>query len=328
MTLWRIILSALVLAFVSVATAQELIPAIPPPGSPPEAFSGIGAPAPAVSPAPALTPPLYTPPSYSSPAYTPPAAKQAWTPNITQQSMLSEQLVESTWYTRVDYFHWKERLDGQDFVNEEGALFTLGYMRRNGAERFRGEFFGADVNYNGGAQWGDGSSEPLNSHTKYTGVRGEYDLIYDPEWWPNISLLIGVGSRFWFRDLPTDMTVSGNWVQGYEETWWTVYPYLGLERRRTLNDDIEFYFSGRIGATAYTYQHVSLDDVTLYPKLGLTGQVELGLRGRHLFLSTYFDGMAWRESALVHSISGGWIVDSLQPQSRMLTVGLRSGFNF
>ncbi len=43
---------------------------------------------------------------------------------------LGNRLIESTWYTRVDYFHWNESSDGMDFVNEYGTLITLGYMRR------------------------------------------------------------------------------------------------------------------------------------------------------------------------------------------------------
>ena len=48
-------------------------------------------------------------------------------------------LAQASWYTRVEYFHWNERIAGQDFVNEGGALFTLGYSRQIGIERYRAE---------------------------------------------------------------------------------------------------------------------------------------------------------------------------------------------
>jgi len=48
--------------------------------------------------------------------------------------------------------------------------------------------------------------------------------------------------------------------------------------------------------------------------------MQVGLRGRHFFLTSYFEGMTWSESALVRY--------SLQPTSRMITVGLQTGFNF
>jgi len=37
------------------------------------------------------------------------------------------------------------RMDGQDFVNEDGPLVTLSYVRHIGLERFRVELFGGSV---------------------------------------------------------------------------------------------------------------------------------------------------------------------------------------
>ena len=228
--------------------------------------------------------------------------------------------LESSWYTRVDYFHWNERLDGADFVNEDGPLVTLGYARRVGRERFRVELFGGSVHYDGGGVFDDGSSEPLSSTTKYLGVRGEYDLLFDPDWMPRWSFLLGIGTRFWIRDLKDDVTDLGSPVEGYQETWWTIYPYLGLESRRQPGDGFELFASGRIGFTPVTYERASLFEVTLYPKTGLTGQLEVGLRSRRVYLSGYFEGMSWGESPVVR--------DTLQPRSRMFLVGLRSGVSF
>ena len=232
-----------------------------------------------------------------------------------------ERLVESAWSGRIDYFHWNERLDGRDFVNEDGPLVTLSYVRRVGPERFRAELFGGSVGYGAEIEYRDGTTEPLSSHTNYMGLRGEYDLVYDPDWWPVASLLAGVGTRFWFRDLPDTTTASGERIWGYQETWWTVFPYVGLETRGAPDAcDLEFFGSARIGATAITYEHVSWDDVTLYPKMGVMARLELGLRGPRLFLSGYFEAMTWGESDVVR--------DCWQPRSAMITVGLRSGFRF
>ena len=197
---------------------------------------------------------------------------------------------------------------------------TLGYVRRVGPERFRAELFGGSVHYDGGVQYYDGTTEPLSSHTNYLGLRGEYDLLLEPDWLPRASFFLGIGSRFWFRDLVDDVTESGAWVEGYQETWWTVYPYIGIEKRRVLQSGAEFYGSGRIGLTALTYEHVSLDDVTLYPRMGLTGQLEGGLRGRNLFLAAMVEVMTWEESAVAR--------DLLQPRSVMFTAGMRAGFSF
>src|SRR5207302_3133733 len=98
---------------------------------------------------------------------------------------LGDRLNESTWYTRQEYFHWNERFDHADFVNEYGLLTTLGYQKRLGIERFRGELFAGTMRYVGGVQFDDGTSEPLTSQTGYLGLGGEYDLMIEPEGCPN-----------------------------------------------------------------------------------------------------------------------------------------------
>jgi len=233
---------------------------------------------------------------------------------------LAERLTESTWYTRIDYFHWNERLDGADFVNEDGPLVTLGYTRRTGPERFRIELFGGDVNYDGSGQFEDGTTDPLSSRTGYLGTRAEYDLLLEPDWAPRLSFLAGVGTRFWIRDLRDGVSRSSYPVYGYQETWWTVYPYLGLETRRDPQEGLEFFYGGRIGVTAVTYEHATAFDVALHPKPDLTGQLEGGLRSRHFHLSSFLEAMAWRQSGVVR--------DTLQPRSRMFTMGLKTGFSF
>jgi len=234
--------------------------------------------------------------------------------------VLAERLTESTWYTRIDYFHWNERLDGADFVNEDGPLVTLGYTRRVGPERFRIELFGGDVNYDGCAQFDDGTIDPMTSKTGYLGTRAEYDLLLEPDWPSRLSFLVGVGTRFWIRDLRDGVSQMDYAVFGYQETWWTVYPYLGLETRRDPQGGPEFFYGGRIGVTAVTYEHATAFDVALHPKPDLTGQIEGGLRSRHLHLSAFFEGMAWRQSNVVR--------DTLQPRSQMFTIGLNTGLSF
>ena len=228
-------------------------------------------------------------------------------------------LTESTWYTRVDYFHWNERVDGQDLVNEDGPLVSLGYVRRTGIERFRFELFGGTVNYDGVVYYDD-HVEPLKSTTDYLGVRGEYDLLWEPDWWPRGTLFVGLGDRTWVRVLPDTFTASGEPIWGYQETWWTIYPYLGLETRRVPHGDFEWFASGRVGPTPLTFQFVSLDDLVLHPRTGITGQLELGLRGRRFHLCAFSEVMTWTESRISR--------EALQPASQMATVGLRMGFSF
>ena len=99
-----------------------------------------------------------------------------------------------------------------------------------------------------------GNVEPLSSHTNYLGVRGEYDLLFEPELLPSLTFFTGIGTRVWNRDLPDDFTASGTFVAGYQEFWWTVYPYLGMETRRDLHKGIEFYSMECLGLTAITLE--------------------------------------------------------------------------
>jgi hypothetical protein len=233
---------------------------------------------------------------------------------------LGIRLIESTWYTRIDYFHWNERSDGMDLVNEYGTLFTVGYMRRVGIERFHAAFFGATMEYKGFGVFDDGSLEPLSSATGYLGALAEYDLHVEPDSWQTLSLFVGVGTRFWIRDLKDGITDLGNPSIGYQETWWTMYPYLGLEKKRSLSGGPEFYYAGRIGCTAITYQHATWGDTALYPKAGLTGQLECGVRGRSAFISIFSEVLSWRQSDIVANM--------LQPNSQLFTIGLKTGFCF
>jgi hypothetical protein len=233
---------------------------------------------------------------------------------------VSDRLLESSWYTRADYFRWKERLDGADFVTEDGLVWTLGYVRRSGPERFRAELFGNNVDYSGGVQLSNGAVLPLESHTNYLGLRGEYDLLFEPDLWPMVTFVGGIGTRFWFRDLVDTTMPNGLTAYGYQETWWTIYPYLGLETTRTPDSGPELYGAARLGFTAITHEQANRIDVVLYPRPGVVALVEAGIRGQHFFLSAVAETMNWAES---DEVSG-----FLQPASRMFTIGLKTGFSF
>jgi hypothetical protein len=230
--------------------------------------------------------------------------------------------ISSTWYFRQESFHWNERIGSEDFVNEYGPLSTLGYARRYGIERYRLEMFGGTMAYYGGAQFPDGTVEPYNQSfgTNYLGFRGEYDLLIEPASWERIRMLLGVGTRFWFRDLRDAVTPSGADVMGYQETWWTFYPYFGLETKETEGPGPQFYGSSRIGFTPLTYQYATYFDTTAYPRCGLTGQAELGVRFRKFSLAAYLELMTWGASAMGR--------DSYQPASEMFTFGGKLGYTF
>lgn len=250
-----------------------------------------------------------------------PTSEPTWPAPQMRATTPREREVESAWYTRVDWFHWNERSEGIDFVTESGVLTTVGYQRTVGIERFRAELFGGDVSYDGFGQFDNGDLEPLASTTHYLGARGEIELLLRPEMWDDrVNFIVGLGSRFWVRDLTGGIGDWGDPIWGYQETWWTIYPYLGLESERPLNGSLRLYSQARLGATAFTYSHAAISDEPTWPRCGLTGSVEIGLRGEHFFLSGECEVMTWSESP----VAAGYF----QPDSEMVTVGGRFGFRF
>ena len=77
---------------------------------------------------------------------------------------------ESSWYARVDYYHWHEQFQGASFVDESGPLFTVGYARRWDHDRCRIELFGGDEDYSGAVQGGADNGDSLPGTTRYLGA--------------------------------------------------------------------------------------------------------------------------------------------------------------
>jgi hypothetical protein len=230
--------------------------------------------------------------------------------------------VESTWYYRLESFYWNERSGGVDFVNEAGPISALGYLHRYGQERVRFELFGGTVSYDGAAEFRDGTSEAYHQAfgTNYLGLRGEYDLLIEPAAWSKARLVLGVGTRFWIRDLRDAVTPSGAPVDGYQETWWTFYPYVGLETKESDESGPKLFGSARFGVTPLTFQRATFFDTNVYPKCGVTGQARLGMTYRRFTADAYLEAMTWGASADVRG--------TFQPASRMLTVGGELGYSF
>ncbi len=259
-------------------------------------------------------------PYYGSSAASNAQSTQIYPPPADAQ-LQTVQCLPATWYTRVDYFHWNEKILSTDFVNESGALFTVGYQRQIGIERFRGELFGGVVDYDGYGQFGNGTLETLKSNTGYLGLRGEYELVLAPAAWQrHLEFLAGFGSRFWIRDLHDGTADDGTPVFGYQEDWWTFYPYLGMETNATLSSGLEFYTESRVGATVLTYDFASIGDRPLWPTPSVMANAEIGIRGSRFYAAVRAEVMRWEDSPIVQ--------DAYQPRSTMYTVGGRLGVMF
>lgn len=341
--MWRWLLIAVLLAGGQSVLAQDHFGAAPLANLPPE--PGAGQPSPDSLPNPYASawpppggsaadtrgyatgvPPILAAPSAAPPAEGPPLACAA--PSI---PAAVDRTIESTWYFRQETFHWNERSQGADFVNEYGPLSTLGYQHRSGIERYRLELFGGTVAYDGAAQLDNGTLDPYHESngTDYLGVRAEYELLVEPSAFPQLRFLLGFGTRFWLRDLKDAITPDNVYVTGYQESWWTFYPYIGIETKESNEPGAHFFGSARVGATAFTYQYADYIDLdyyptysntVLYPRCGLTAQLQLGVRFQKFSLVAYSEIMTWGESAEVRS--------SCQPASSMVTFGGQLGYTF
>jgi hypothetical protein len=269
--------------------------------------------------------------SSSSPNLVAAASAPISSPVAVSTPIVLERLTESTWYYRLDCYNWTEDLGGGEKVKEYGPMSTVGYMHRNGQERFRLEVFGGTVAYDGYTQSESGGvyvSEHFHTSngTNYIGMRAEYDFLIEPDCWKNARLVLGVGTRFWVRDLQ-DTALEDVYVRGYPETWWTFYPYIGVETKTSDPSTLHFFGSARVGVTPITYQYVGLFDsyyessgTILYPKCGMTAQAEIGISCRRVTLSAYTELMSWSQSNVVRDI--------YQPDSMMFTIGGRCSFTF
>ena len=113
--------------------------------------------------------------------------------------------------------------------------------------------------------------------------------------------------------------IGSTFVQGYSETWFTFYPYIGFETRRDPTKAWEFYGRTRIGVTAWNFNYASLGPGDmLYPRPGVTALLEEGIRNGNFTVTGWAEIFGWSRSG-VHD---GY----LQPQSTMLTIGVKAGY--
>jgi hypothetical protein len=273
---------------------------------------------------PAASAVLLQPSAEDKPAATscePTCSSEGSTPCASFPLQLAQRPLESSWYGRLDYFVFQEETQGTGLFSEGGALYTLGYVRSSGAKRLRGELFAGSMNFTTGGAW---PGPPFEASTCYLGARGEFELIWDVKLdsCPTVSCFAGIGSRFWIRDAKdAALPAPYNFSVGRQENWWTIYPYLGLEKKWALGDRDEIFLSGRAGATAWTYQYAStVGAPSLYPGPGVTSQMELGSRHGSLFLSAFFEVMTWGQSPADRGTS--------VPCAQTYTVGAKLGLSF
>ena len=231
---------------------------------------------------------------------------------------LADRPLETNWYARFDYYNWTEQ--GIFDTSEHGTMFNMGFLRSAGAHRLRFELFQGRFDFSGVSPAVDIDMDGIATTL---GFRTECDFLWDLNCngWQNVAFFSGIGTRFWIRDIHDGVSqATGAYVAGVQETWWTLFFHVGLEKKWEIETGGEVFVSGRVGCTPFTYERTELPgQPLLFPNPGVTGQIEGGFRYEGFLCSVYFDAMGWTKSAMVDD----WFQ---QPGAQMFSTGLKLGF--
>lgn len=235
---------------------------------------------------------------------------------------------ELTVYTFIQNFIWKEFVDERLFVKENGTQYGAGVMLRVDLTeglifQAKGELFKGDVDYDGVAQFDDGSSVPLKSKVGYFGAKMEGDMgwRFFPSESVSVEPFLGLGYRWWQRDIPSSY-VDGNPVIGYIEEWDTLYGRSGLRAGYFLSDRTRLF--AEVGAKWPLNNNSRADLGTgsslLKPGKERSAFGEIGVRRDRIRASLYYEGFRFSESPAVNY--------ALQPKSKSDIFGIMIGWCF
>lgn len=239
-------------------------------------------------------------------------------------------LEELTPYLTTQYFTWEEHQEGRRLLRERGALTSLGVVlgltQSSFCIRAKGELFGGEVGYNGTTQAPE--SEPIRTDVGYFGIREELDLGYRMQSGAfRLEPFAGLGHRWWLRDLQDTASADGSPVQGYTESWQTVYGRFGARGQTGVGSRIKVVAEGGVKYPFYTGNSVDFagsGKTTFHPEARWSGFAETGFSYRNLNMTLLYEGFRFGASPL-KPIQNRYY---FQPQSSSDIFGLRVGWTF
>lgn len=251
----------------------------------------------------------------------------------------------SSLYTNLDYFYREtgKKYSRVGIDSDSGILYTLGFAKRIEAERFRVELFAGNMLYaaSGTASvtttnlaTGDVSTESINwnlrGRSAYFGGRIECEHLWtlDVDDYSPLVLYAGLGTRVWhvgtYDQYEAELDL---YVQNEEQVWWTIYPYVGSEKRWPIGPNTEIFAGSRIGVTAINYLHTSDTEWPgIFPTAGLTAQLECGIQRNQFFISAFFESIAFGKSSNLHI--QGMPSYNRYTDTRTYIAGARIGYNY
>lgn len=236
-------------------------------------------------------------------------------------------------YGIAERFRWEESVDGQRVVKENGPLFGIGAdlsipLTTPFTLLARGNMLLGEVDYNGGIQYEDGTSEPFDSRTTYSALQGDVALGYTIRSSARTRLtpFAGIGLRLWDRKLDTRFGDDHIGPHGYEEFWVTAYGALGLTGNLAIDDRHSCFVATALHVPIVNAVYSDLsdygnsDDVELDPGRRLGWRVETGFTASHVTCSLFGEVDRFGQSPE----SGGFF----QPKSTGHTIGIQVGGAF
>lgn len=256
----------------------------------------------------------------------------------------ASRLEEFVLYPFIEYFNWEEfDSQGNRLLEESGPLFGVGTLLRVDLRdgrlmlQAKGELFGGNVDYDGQTQNDPDdpavSEIPVHTDVDYFGTRIEGDLgLRFGEHKGNFEPFIGLGYRYWIRDLNDSVAIDRNGspvgVGGYTEEWQSLYTRFGLRGAYAIDEDFRFFAEAGGKYPIYnenTVDYFSDDDVTIKPGEQFSPFAEVGFRLDRFRMSVFYEGFKFSESPLVHA---GGNVFLLQPESKSEIIGITLGYCF
>lgn len=245
-------------------------------------------------------------------------------------------LENSSLYTFVDYFDWREYGSSQErLLKERGPFFGVGtellldLHARKLLTKTKAELFGSIVSYEGQTMFSFAdpkkSERPVNTDVDYVGVRLEQDLRWRfPLQSFSIEPFAGVGVRWWLRGLHDSTAYDTDNVPftaaGYTETWRSVYTTAGVRGEYRHRSDLNFFLEGGARYPFYVSNSVDFADLTLRPKGEWAAVGEVGAHYKRLRVSLHYEGFEVSASPAVAGF--------LQPQSSSDLFGAKIGLSF
>lgn len=228
-------------------------------------------------------------------------------------------------YGRLEQFTWKEFVDGDRILKEDGPRVGVGV--RGIIEDFntwrlglRAEGVIGSVDYDGMTMGGD----PAKDKTDYLGLRAElYSLLLHPSADRiNVHPILGIGSRYWVRRLAQGIPDRG----GYDEGWLTVYAQIGAQIQWVITPDAQLYANAIFRPAIYntTYYSIELDDEeTFWLKPGKrpTWELEAGLSIAHVRFAVFYETLSFGES----NVRVVPPLEAFQPESEGKIIGAQIG---